>query len=150
VELLAPAPPNVPAPEISIEDAPVVALTDDPMLEAAIPSAAESGAGQQSAAGNAGDGNGSGTDVFAKCTNRVMPIFPIDAKVRNEQGRVVLLVELDERGRFASIEVARSSGSRSLDAAGIAAIKRWKCSPVYEHGRPVRVFAKQEFEFTLR
>ena len=128
----------------------ITAPTDNRLLAAVLPPAADAVDGRQSSGGDAGEGNGSGASPFTTCTNRIMPRYPDDAKLRREYGKVTLLVQLDERGGFADIRVGRSSGSSSLDAAGIAAIKLWKCSPVYERGRAVRVLTKQEFEFTLR
>jgi protein TonB len=154
------APPSMAAPELSIEAEVPAEATDHRLMTIPISSAPMSSAsprsigagtgGGQGHGDGAGHANGSGPDIFANCKRRVMPTYPASAKTNNQSGKVVLLVELDETGRFASIKIAQTSGSRALDAAGIDAIRRWKCSPVIENGRPIRAMAKQEFEFTMR
>lgn len=153
LQLLAPPPPQVPAPELIVEEAPTPIQSDLPPLDTPIRAAANAGDGVRPTAlggGGLGEGVGSGDSIYTKCTNRVMPFYPNDARNKGQEGRVTLLVEMDERGRFTRISVGRSSGFPKLDAAGIDALKRWRCSPVIENGRPVRVMAKQEFDFSLR
>jgi TonB family protein len=72
-----------------------------------------------------------------------------DAKLASTGTKVTLLAQLDESGKFASIVVESSSGSPSLDAASISALKQWRCSPVIENGRAVAALVKQEFHFKM-
>jgi TonB family protein len=148
------APPPVPAPEFAIEEPELAVIAESANRVQLTPATTSAGNGMPLAGlngdANAGMGSGAGLGEFTKCTNRVMPYYPRSAMNRGEKGRVTLLVEMDERGKFASISVARSSGSPTLDAAGIDALKRGKCTPVVERGRPVRMFVKQEFDFSLR
>jgi protein TonB len=160
-KLLSPAPPQVSAPEFSVEDTHITPLIGAAMVATIAPSSAidtnaqtysaDTGGGTR-LSGDAGDGDGSnpGLAAFTTCTNRMMPDYPRDAINRGEGGKVTLLVQLDERGKLTIMSIARSTGSRSLDNAAIAALRRWRCSPVFENGRPVRAIAKQEFEFTFK
>lgn len=160
VKLLAPSPPQVPMPKIIVDDTQVTVEADRLTLVAALPTALEisdidgssgSNLGVEAQVPGGGDiGQGSSASPFAVCKNRVMPAYPENARLKGESGRLMLLVILDKRGRFESIDVLRSSGSVTLDAAGVAAVKRWRCSPVFEHGRAVRAITKQEFEFVLK
>ena len=153
-KLPTPTPPQVHAPELLIEETPIVAPADNRLLAVVILSADASGNDRTSSGGDTGEAGtgegGSGYSAFTTCTRRVMPLYPSDAKVRSATGRVTLLVQLDERGTLTILGVAKSSGWRSLDEAGVAALKRWKCSPVMENGRAVSVIVKQEFDFSLR
>lgn len=64
--------------------------------------------------------------------HRPAPTYPERARVRGEEGDVVVAVELDAEGMPRAVMVRRSSGSPSLDRAALAAVRRWRFSP----GRP--------------
>jgi protein TonB len=66
-----------------------------------------------------------------------------------EQGRVVVRVELDERGNVTRADIASSSGAPRLDDAALAAIRQWRCNPALRGGVPVRAVALQPFNFIL-
>jgi protein TonB len=66
-----------------------------------------------------------------------------------EQGRVVLRVELDERGSVTQASVATSSGLPRLDDAALSAVRQWRCNPASRGGVPVRAVALQPFNFVL-
>ena len=67
-----------------------------------------------------------------------------------EEGNVELHVELDEKGRIVGVRINRSSGYERLDAAALAALKNWRCSPSLRNGQPVRAVALQPFNFVLQ
>lgn len=89
------------------------------------------------------------TELSVFCPQRAMPNYPAASRRQNEQGQVVLRVELDEAGRIASARVATSSGYKRLDEAGLAAIKNWQCNPSTQNGAAVRAVALQPFDFIL-
>ncbi|WP_137888276.1 energy transducer TonB [Pseudomonas sp. 2FE] len=78
------------------------------------------------------------------------PRYPTQAKRRNQQGVVLLEVRLDERGRQRALQVLRSSGVASLDAAAVQAVAAWRFRPETEDGRavPSRVQIPVEFALT--
>ncbi|WP_137820416.1 energy transducer TonB [Pseudomonas sp. 2FG] len=80
----------------------------------------------------------------------VPPRYPAQAKRRNQQGVVLLEVRLDERGRQRALQVLRSSGVASLDAAAVQAVAAWRFRPETEDGRavPSRVQIPVEFALT--
>jgi protein TonB len=88
-------------------------------------------------------------DLSVACPNRVPPVYPPFSRRFAEQGRVVLQVELDERGKVTNAVVATSSGSPRLDEAALAAVRQWSCNPAMRGGVAVRATALQPFNFIL-
>lgn len=74
----------------------------------------------------------------SRLVSRVTP-YPMEARVREIEGDVVLEVVIDEEGNMVGpIQVKESIPL--LDAAAIDALKQWRFSPVrYCNGNPVRV-----------
>lgn len=149
LQLQIPQPSPVAFPEISIEEPPAVSKTGTPSVSIALPPQVTPAGGGGSGQGH-GAGQGSATDTWTTCTRRDMPDYPQSAKMYGiTNAKVTLLVPLDERGAIGKIQVLRSSGLRLLDDAAVKAVRRWKCSPVIEDGRPVKAITKQEIEFLL-
>jgi periplasmic protein TonB len=88
-------------------------------------------------------------ELSVTCPNRTPPEYPRLSMRMNEEGRVVLKVELGEDGSIASVQVKASSGFARLDSAALGAVKTWRCKPVVRNGEPVRATALQPFNFTL-
>jgi periplasmic protein TonB len=89
-------------------------------------------------------------ELSVSCTERTPPAYPKQSLRLGEQGKTVLLVELDELGRVANIEVKTKSGFPRLDEAAINAVKSWHCSPAKRNGVAVRSVALQPFNFALK
>ncbi len=88
-------------------------------------------------------------ELSVACPDRSPPDYPSLSKRMNEQGKVVLRVELGEDGHVANVEVKASSGYRRLDDAALSAVKTWRCKPSVRNGLAVRAVALQPFNFTL-
>lgn len=88
-------------------------------------------------------------ELAVACPERAPPAYPPFARRLGEQGQVVLRVFLDERGRVSEAVVNQSSGSPRLDAAALAAVRRWQCQPAMREGRAVPAVALQPFKFVL-
>lgn len=88
-------------------------------------------------------------ELSVSCPERSPPNYPKQAVRLNEQGRVVVRVELGEDGRVANAAVKTSSGYRRLDDAALDAVKTWRCKPATRHGVAVPAVALQPFNFTL-
>jgi protein TonB len=88
-------------------------------------------------------------ELSVACPERTPPAYPASARRLGEQGRVLVRVELDERGQVSAARVAQSSGSARLDDAGLAAVRQWRCNPARRDGQPVRAVALQPFNFVL-
>lgn len=89
------------------------------------------------------------SDLAVACPQRAAPEYPATSRRLNEQGRVVLRVELDETGRVASARVKESSGFKRLDDAGLVAVRLWHCNAPVRNGEAVRAVALQPFNFVL-
>jgi protein TonB len=88
-------------------------------------------------------------ELSVSCQERTPPDYPSLSKRMNEQGKVVLRVELGEDGRVAHLEVIKSSGSQRLDSAALSAVKAWRCRPTMRNGVAVKAVALQPFNFIL-
>lgn len=90
------------------------------------------------------------TELAVSCPERTAPAYPPLSRRLNEEGKVVLRVELDEQGNVSAARVATSSGFARLDEAALAAVKTWRCNPARRDGQPVRAVALQPFKFVLQ
>ena len=84
----------------------------------------------------------------SKLIRRVEPVYPELAKRARVQGRVVLVVTVDEEGNVADIRV--SNGHPLLDEAALTAVRQWKYSPTLLNGEPVPVIATVTVIFNLK
>ena len=83
------------------------------------------------------------------CPDRVAPHYPEMSKRINEQGKVVLRVELGEDGKVSNATIKTSSGFSRLDEAALVAVKTWRCNPLIRNTLAVRAIALQVFNFSL-
>ncbi|MBI3902721.1 MAG: energy transducer TonB [Nitrosomonadales bacterium] len=88
-------------------------------------------------------------ELSVSCPERSPPDYPLLSKRRNEQGKVMLRVELGEDGRVANVAVKTSSNYQRLDDAALNAVKTWRCKPSVRNGVAVRAVAMQPFNFML-
>lgn len=65
------------------------------------------------------------------------PKYPRRALRRGESGEALLRVHVGADGVPRTIDLIRSSGSRSLDRAATDAVRRWRFSPARRGGQPV-------------
>jgi TonB family protein len=72
------------------------------------------------------------------------PAYPMDARLRHEQGIVRLKVVIGKNGNVAQIGVFQSSGHKALDDAAVRAVQLWRAHPRYA-GRTFAV----PIDFTL-
>jgi protein TonB len=88
-------------------------------------------------------------ELSVSCPNRSPPEYPAQSMRLNEQGRVVLRVELDADGRVSNVQVKTTSGFRRLDEAAVRVVKTWRCKPAIRNGGSVPALALQPFVFEL-
>ena len=88
-------------------------------------------------------------ELSVSCPERSPPEYPRQSMRMNEEGKVVLRVELGEDGHITNAVVKLSSGYPRLDEAALSAIKTWRCRPSVQNGVAVRAMALQPFNFTL-
>ncbi|MDX1433701.1 MAG: energy transducer TonB, partial [Gammaproteobacteria bacterium] len=78
---------------------------------------------------------GAGDRVAAPAAGNPPPRYPWTARLRGEQGQVVLRVWVSEAGDASRLDVWQSSGSRALDQAALAAVGAWRFEPARRDGR---------------
>ena len=79
------------------------------------------------------------------------PAYPREALREGQRGTVLLRVLVDTDGKPLQVDVAQSSGHRSLDrAARRHVLARWTFRPAVQDGRPVRAIGLVPVEFALR
>lgn len=88
-------------------------------------------------------------DSPAKPRRPIKPEYPKAARLRGEQGRVVLRIRIDGGGRTQSAEVAASSGFEELDAAALRAVRAARFVPAKSRGVPVPSTATLALDFRL-
>lgn len=77
------------------------------------------------------------------------PAYPSAARRLGEEGKVMLRVLVNEKGRPEQVEIQKTSGSARLDEAARMAALRAVFKPHIEDGRPVAVFAIIPIRFQL-
>jgi protein TonB len=98
-----------------------------------------------------GNDPGANRDVAAyKLPTNPAPEYPLAARQRNEEGRVLLLVFLDAEGRVLDAQLRASSGSALLDQAALRAVRQWRFSPARARGVPVTSQLLVPVRFSLR
>jgi protein TonB len=90
------------------------------------------------------------SELSVACPELSAPAYPAISRRLGEEGKLVLRVELDEKGRIYVAQVVNSSGFKRLDEAAMAAVKTWRCNPPVRDGQPVRAVALQPFNFVLQ
>ncbi|MGH9680229.1 MAG: energy transducer TonB, partial [Candidatus Acidiferrales bacterium] len=75
------------------------------------------------------------------------PVYPAAAKASHIQGKVVLNLNISDKGLVAAAKAI--SGPPFLRQAAVDAVKRWKYAPAQLDGRPVATQATVDVEFRL-
>jgi len=78
------------------------------------------------------------------------PDYPLEARRALQQGRVLLLVQLDAAGKVVQVRLRRSCGWPSLDEAAMAAVQQWRFMPAVAGSRPAASHVLVPIRFTLR
>lgn len=90
------------------------------------------------------------SELSVACPQLSAPAYPALSKRLGEEGKLVLRVELDEKGYVSVAHVVNSSGFKRLDEAAMTAVKTWRCTPPIRNGQPARAVALQPFNFVLQ
>jgi len=78
------------------------------------------------------------------------PRYPAAARRRGLEGTVIVRLRVDARGRVLAAEVLKGSGSKLLDGAALAALKRWRFTPGQDQKGTVESTVTVPVEFALR
>jgi len=80
---------------------------------------------------------------------RLEPAYPARARLRRQEGAVVLEFVVDSAGTTRDIEVVLSDPPGVFDAAAVGAVERWRFRPGVKDGRAVAVRVRQKMTFRL-
>jgi len=94
--------------------------------------------------------NGKAIFVGAGLPDNREVVYPLEAKKKGLEGRVILKVEVLPDGRAGRIEVKKSSGHHILDSSATEAVRQWKFIPGKEGGAPVSSWAEFPVKFDLK
>jgi protein TonB len=93
--------------------------------------------------------NGIGIEGPVRFRRLTRPAYPLGARQRGEEGRVILDALVGADGRPLTVSVAQGSGFWELDRAASRAVKRALFTPALENGRPVNAHARITIVFKL-
>lgn len=87
------------------------------------------------------------SEAPAVLLNRVLPVYPMDCRMKGVTGRVEVLALVGPTGDVLKTEIIRSS-NREFSAAALAAIEQWTFKPAVRNGREAaaRIMIPVRFE----
>ncbi len=98
---------------------------------------------------NRGESGGGPAYTPARYVHCPPPAFPPEARKARVSGVVLLLVQIDERGRPIRIALRRTSGHAVLDTAAQRAVRLWRFEPARRDGKPVDARLEVPVRFAL-
>ncbi len=82
-------------------------------------------------------------------TGNRLPVYPLNAALRHEHGRVVVRISIDIDGHVTRVAVVKSSGSPALDQAAVDRLLTWHFKPAMRDGLPQSDVLEMGVEFQL-
>ena len=89
-------------------------------------------------------------DVHARAASSIVPDYPEEARRRNQEGTLKLMVKIDDLGRVRDVEVVEADLPGVFDAAALEAFRHARFQPAMKDGRPVRYQAFIRVVFRLQ
>jgi protein TonB len=80
---------------------------------------------------------------------RPRPSYPPEAYRAREEGTVVVAATVDAAGNPSDVSVVRHSGSRVLDRAALAEVRKWKFRPAMKDGKAVASSVQVPVDYKL-
>ncbi|MFA5074152.1 MAG: energy transducer TonB [Nitrospirota bacterium] len=81
--------------------------------------------------------------------NQIMPVYPFLARKMGKEGKVLLRLIIDERGKLLSVDVLHDPGFGFAEAA-VKAVKQSRYLPAIQGGNPVLAEALLPITFVLK
>ena len=81
--------------------------------------------------------------------NNPKPPYPLAARRRGIEGRVLLAVQVLADGSCAEVQLKRSSGHPQLDDAALSTVRRWRFLPAERAGVAIDSWAEVPISFRL-
>lgn len=88
-------------------------------------------------------------DVQPRALGKVEPVYPPEARRRNQEGSLKLMVKIDNLGRVQEAEVVEAHPPGVFDEAALEAFRKARFHPAMRDGRPVRMQAYIRVDFKL-
>ena len=88
-------------------------------------------------------------DKQPKAIGSIEPVYPEEAKQRDIEGTLKLMLKIDDLGRVMSAEVVEATPADVFDKAALAAFRDARFTPAMKDGRPVRYQAFIRVDFKL-
>lgn len=88
-------------------------------------------------------------DTHARAVDSVVPDYPHEARRRNLEGTLKLMVKIDDLGRVRDVEVVEADLPGVFDEAAMEAFRQARFHPAMKDGRPVRYQAYIRVIFKL-
>jgi TonB family protein len=98
--------------------------------------------------GGPGSDRGASVDIQSKNSNP--PVYPADAFRDGVEGTVVIIVKVNEYGKFSGAFVNRSSKNHQLDQAALEAARHWQYNPAVYGGIPQSDTIRIPVDFSLK
>ncbi|HYM31653.1 MAG TPA: TonB family protein [Candidatus Cybelea sp.] len=125
------------------------ALADEPAAPAAPPRPIAEGPAAQLAPGNQTVAAAVPFRPVAGMASNHRPDYPLEARSRHQQGRVLLHVQVSASGNAMAVDVTASSGYAALDEAALAAVRNWHFVPAAQAGVPVASAVDVPIDFRI-
>jgi TonB family protein len=78
------------------------------------------------------------------------PPYPEGARVRGEQGTVLILVRVRSDGTVDDVKLRKSSGTTALDEAAVKGARVWTFVPARRGPNPIEAWVEVPVEFKLQ
>lgn len=78
------------------------------------------------------------------------PTYPLVARKRGYQGRVVLRVYVTTAGKCGEVKLVKTSGYKALDNAALAAVREWRFMPAHQGGEIKASWVEIPINFRLK
>ena len=75
--------------------------------------------------------------------------YPVESLPTQEMGTTTVRYVILEDGSVGPTEIVSSSGSQRLDEAATVIVRRWRFTPAFQNGRPIRVWQRANVVFNL-
>jgi protein TonB len=105
--------------------------------------------GGQGDAAAGGEAGGTGPQLPAGGAGNPQPDYPLSARRKGWEGRVLVEVLVSPEGRAREVKLARSSGHEILDAAALDAVRDWQFRPAERNGQAVAGRIRVPISFRL-
>ena len=77
------------------------------------------------------------------------PAYPAESRQAHQEGRVLLVVDVNTDGNPTRVEIKQGSGFAALDLAALNAVRRWKFEPARKGGVSVEARVEVPVQFSL-